>query len=139
MYRKPPGPHSDCGHLQKCYPLLQIVKKDCGFHLHFSSMDVDGNSKQSTGTFTNQNITMFMDWNKFYKRWYEQMNLIKIVKINFTLNTENVLALLGKDFVKLNLIGCRVLPIKSFMCHALINAVHEMAQGIHRQTSFLHR
>jgi hypothetical protein len=67
------------------------------------------------------------------------MNLMKIVKINFTLNTENVLALLGQDFVKLNLIGCRVLPIKSFMCHALINAVHEIAQGIHRQTSFLHR
>jgi hypothetical protein len=54
--------------LQKCYPLLQIIKKDCGFHLAFFSVDVDENSEQTTGTFMNQNTTIFMDRNKFFKK-----------------------------------------------------------------------
>jgi hypothetical protein len=50
----------------------------------------------------NQRLTMFMDRNKLFNKLYEQMNLLKILKINFAFNTENVLVLLGQDFVKLN-------------------------------------
>jgi len=50
------------------YGLLQIVKKDCRFHLPFFSVDVNKNSKQSTVTVMTQNITMFIDRNKFFKK-----------------------------------------------------------------------